>query len=114
MSNVLRGAIVNPEVVRGKSAYEIAVAHGFDGSEQEWLDYVYGSEAAKYYNNMSAQHAREAEDARDATLQTQVQVNATAESVGKCLVSAKTYAERAEASAAVYQGIKVENETLTI
>ena len=114
MSNVLKGAVVNPDVIRGKSAYEIAVAHGYKGTEQEWLDYVYGSEAAKYYNNMSAQHASEAEDARDATLQTQERVNATAESVSKCLVSAKTYAERAEESAAVYKAIKVEGETLTI
>lgn len=38
MSNILRGTIVNPDVVRGKSAYEIAVAHGFDGTEEEWLD----------------------------------------------------------------------------
>lgn len=37
MSNVLRGTIVNPEVIRGKSAYEIAVMHGFDGTEEEWV-----------------------------------------------------------------------------
>ncbi len=38
MDNILRGTIVNPDVVRGKSAYEIAVMHGFDGTEEEWLD----------------------------------------------------------------------------
>jgi hypothetical protein len=38
MSNVLRGVITNPDVIRGKSAYEIAVMHGFDGTEEEWLD----------------------------------------------------------------------------
>lgn len=37
MSNVLRGAVMNPEKVYGKSAYEIAVANGFDGTEEEWL-----------------------------------------------------------------------------
>lgn len=37
MSNVLRGTIVNPDVVRGKSAYEIAVMHGFEGTEEEWI-----------------------------------------------------------------------------
>ena len=38
MSNVLRGTIVNPDVIRGKSAYEIAVMHGFNGTEEEWLE----------------------------------------------------------------------------
>lgn len=38
MSNVLRGSVNNPEKVYGKSAYEIAVMHGFEGTEEEWLD----------------------------------------------------------------------------
>ncbi len=38
MSNVLRGTIVNPDVIRGKSAYEIAVLNGFSGTEEEWLE----------------------------------------------------------------------------
>ncbi len=42
MSNVLRGTIVNPDVIRGKSAYEIAVMNGFDGTEQEWLASLIG------------------------------------------------------------------------
>lgn len=42
MSNVLRGTIVNPDVIRGKSAYEIAVMHGFKGSEEEWLESLKG------------------------------------------------------------------------
>jgi hypothetical protein len=37
MDNVLRGYLVNPEVIRGLSAYEIAVIHGFEGTEEEWL-----------------------------------------------------------------------------
>lgn len=40
MSNILRGTIVNPDVIRGKSAYEIAVAHGYDGTEEEWVKSV--------------------------------------------------------------------------
>lgn len=35
---VLTGAVVNPEVIRGMSAYEIAVMHGFEGTEEEWLE----------------------------------------------------------------------------
>ena len=40
MSNVLRGTVVNPKTIYGKSAYEIAVEHGFNGTEEEWLKYV--------------------------------------------------------------------------
>jgi hypothetical protein len=38
MDNILRGVITNPDVIRGKSAYEIAVMHGFDGTEEQWLE----------------------------------------------------------------------------
>lgn len=38
MSNVLRGAVFTPEAINGKSAYEIAVEHGFVGTEEEWLE----------------------------------------------------------------------------
>lgn len=33
----LRGSISMPDAITGKSAYEIAVMHGFDGTEEEWL-----------------------------------------------------------------------------
>ena len=36
--STLKGKVTNPEAIRGKSAYEIAVANGFEGTEQEWLD----------------------------------------------------------------------------
>ena len=36
--NVLRGKIAYPDTIHGKSAYEIAVYHGFDGTEEEWLE----------------------------------------------------------------------------
>ena len=45
MSNTIRGVMVNPEVIYGKSAYEIAVMHGFDGTEEEWLEYMRGKSA---------------------------------------------------------------------
>ena len=35
---VLRGRAYIPDTIHGKSAYEIAVEHGFDGTEEEWLD----------------------------------------------------------------------------
>lgn len=42
MSNVLRGAVFAPKAINGKSAYEIAVMHGFDGTEEEWLESLHG------------------------------------------------------------------------
>lgn len=37
MSNTLRGRIVSPEAIYGKSAYELAILHGFEGTEEEWV-----------------------------------------------------------------------------
>lgn len=34
----LRGELSLPDAIRGKSAYEIAVANGFEGTEAEWLE----------------------------------------------------------------------------
>ena len=42
MSNVLRGVVFVPEAIQGKSAYEIAVMHGFEGTEEEWLESLKG------------------------------------------------------------------------
>ena len=43
MNNGLKGAVTNPEKIYGKSAYEIAVMNGFDGTEEEWLQSLHGS-----------------------------------------------------------------------
>lgn len=42
MSNILKGTVVNPDTIYGKSAYEIAVMNGFDGTEEEWLESLKG------------------------------------------------------------------------
>ena len=41
MSGDISGALSNPLAV-GPSAYEVAVANGFDGTEQEWLKSLKG------------------------------------------------------------------------
>jgi NADPH-dependent curcumin reductase CurA len=41
------GNMRNPEVIRGKSAYEIDVIHGFDGTEEEWLKSLKGEKPVK-------------------------------------------------------------------
>jgi len=33
----LRGLLSMPDMIVGKNAYEVAVANGFDGTEEEWL-----------------------------------------------------------------------------
>lgn len=38
MSDSLKGAVLNPYVVRGYSTYEIAKLNGFVGTEKEWLE----------------------------------------------------------------------------
>ncbi len=38
MSNKIVGHIYAPNAIQGKSAYEIAIMHGFAGTEEEWLD----------------------------------------------------------------------------
>lgn len=38
--STLKGKVTNPEAIRGKSAYEIAVANGYEGTEAEWVDFV--------------------------------------------------------------------------
>ena len=38
--NVLRGSVDKLHTIHGKSAYEIAVIHGFEGTEEEWINSV--------------------------------------------------------------------------
>ena len=66
MSNVLRGTLANPEKIYGKSAYEIAVMHGFDGTEEEWLDSIVGdaTREAEGFAGEAEASANEAKSAR--------------------------------------------------
>lgn len=36
----VKGSISIPDIIHGKSAYEVAVMNGFKGTEEEWLDYM--------------------------------------------------------------------------
>lgn len=38
----IRGAVTYPEKIYGKSAYEVAVMNGFEGTEEEWLESLKG------------------------------------------------------------------------
>lgn len=78
----LNGRVFNPEVIRGYSAYEIAVMHGFEGTEEEWLESL----------------------TKDATKQAEVSATAAAESeenAAKSEQNAKQYAIIAATNQAV-------------
>lgn len=42
---LLRGKINGLETLKGYSAYEIALIHGFEGTEEEWLESLHGNDA---------------------------------------------------------------------
>ena len=42
-----QGAVTNPEKIYGKSAYEVAVLNGFEGTEAEWLASLKGEKGDK-------------------------------------------------------------------
>jgi hypothetical protein len=43
----LKGSLSMPDSITGKSAYEIAVMNGFDGTEAEWLESLKGKNASE-------------------------------------------------------------------
>lgn len=43
----LRGSLSLPDAIVGKSAYEIAVMNGFDGTVEEWLASLVGPQGEK-------------------------------------------------------------------
>jgi hypothetical protein len=109
MSNSLKGAILNPAVVRGLSAYEIAVLHGFEGTEEEWLDHQ-AKEAAERAGEMiegklaeaiavveplvaeSAENARTAQASATSASESASQAAATIPSAQQAIENAKNAA----------------------
>ena len=43
----MRGSLKIPDMITGKSAYEIALMHGFKGTEEEWLESLKAEYQAK-------------------------------------------------------------------
>ena len=106
MSNVLRGTVTNPDVIYGKSAYEIAVAHGFEGTEEEWLK-AYTEEATAE----AEAHADRAEEAA-ATAKTEAD-RAKAEADGAKAVVDESIANALEPYASIYKGEVEDEEEVT-
>lgn len=101
MSNVLKGTVVNPNTIYGKSAYEIAVMNGFDGTEEEWL-YSLAEEAntiAKAYADNAGDSAQRAEEAKAAAETAETNAQGSAESAAESASAASASAESAESAA---------------
>lgn len=58
---VLKGKVFTPDTINGKSAYEIAVINGFDGSEEEWLLSIKGEKGDKGDVGIGATHSWDGE-----------------------------------------------------
>lgn len=43
----LKGSLSMPDAITGKSAYEIAVMNGFNGTEEKWLESLKGKDASE-------------------------------------------------------------------
>lgn len=57
----IRGSIAIPTAIQGKSAYEIAVGNGFEGTEAEWLESLVGKSAYEIAVNEGKYTGTEAE-----------------------------------------------------
>lgn len=91
----LRGELKIPEAIQGKSAYEIAVAHGFEGTEEEWLA-SFTEEATKEADRAKAEADR-----------------AKAEADGAKAVVDESIANALEPYASIYKGEVEDEEEVT-
>jgi hypothetical protein len=96
MSNVLRGVITNPDVIRGKSAYEIAVAHGFEGTEEEWVESLHDDAKAKRAEEAAVDARQSANEAQAS----QESASASAKIAEQAASTATALVEENSASAA--------------
>lgn len=109
----LRGSLSLPEAIHGKSAYEIAVMNGFDGTEEEWL-YSLAEEAntiAKAYADNAGASAQRAEEAKAAAETAETNAQGSAESATESASAASASAERAETAAVRAETAAEEAET---
>lgn len=51
----LRGSLHLPDIIHGKSAYEIAVMNGFNGTEKEWLESLRSKPIVHAYINKDSE-----------------------------------------------------------
>ncbi len=63
MNKVLKGRLLVPDVIHGKSAYEIALLHGFEGTEAEWIESIAVSAKEKAVKEAAAEIRTEIEEA---------------------------------------------------
>lgn len=95
MDNVLTGTLVNPDKIYGKSAYEIALMHGFDGTEEEWLQSLVDQ---NMFVEASREAAGRAEAAAEAAEASKTEAQTADLSAGQSMISASNYATEAESA----------------
>lgn len=97
----LRGSLSLPEAIHGKSAYEIAVMNGFNGTEEEWL-YSLAAEAnttAQAYANNAADSAARAKRSEAAAKDFEASAEEWAQDAEAGAQNARESAVRAEEAA---------------
>lgn len=113
---IVVGHVFAPEVIKGKSAYEVALENGFDGTEEEWL-----ASLAEEANRIAMKYADEAktfaDDIKEDARQTDVWAQSArgwSSSANVHKNEAKSYAESAEASAQRAEAVAQAIGALTI
>lgn len=96
MSNVLRGVITNPDKIYGKSAYEIAVMHGYDGTEEEWIAEI---DANRITGAEMLAYAQSARNSRDEAVLRADKARASGEYAYQCMDNANSHMLEAAVSA---------------
>lgn len=63
----LKGRVFAPDVIKGDSAYQVAVKHGFAGTEEEWLDSIAydATKKAEGFRDQAQGYRNEAEGYRN-------------------------------------------------
>ncbi len=84
----MRGSLSLPEAMQGKSAYEIAVINGFNGTVEEWLASLKGKDGDTGKDGAPGKDGEKGEDGKDYTL-TEADKKEIVDSVIKNLYPAK-------------------------
>lgn len=126
--DTLRGRAFAPDAIHGKSAYEIAVMNGFDGTEEEWLESLHAdwderadeakADLDEYIETVMLPEAKaELEEAKDRTVEEAVAEIADAETnslkiLGQYTADSVNVLEKASVSADEKEVLIWENTVL--
>ncbi len=89
----VRGRIFAPEIIYGKSAYEIAILHGYKGTEEEWL-----ASLAEEANGIAMESAESAKDSETNAKESETNAKESETNAKESETNAKESADKARAS----------------